>query len=81
MVAVAPALWMWNFTVDDALIGVRYARHLAFGLGWRFNVSGPSTDGVTPLPWPLFLAPFARADGLLVLGRAKALGLVAWGMT
>ncbi len=69
---------MWGFTVDDALIGVRYARHLAAGLGWRFDAGGPSTDGVTPLPWPLLLAPFARADALAVLVRAKALGFVAW---
>ncbi|HEY8039184.1 MAG TPA: hypothetical protein VIF15_05290 [Polyangiaceae bacterium] len=73
-----PALWMWGFTVDDALIPVRYARHLVLGLGWRFDAHGPSTDGVTPLPWPLVLAPLARGDALVVLGRAKALGLVVW---
>ena len=76
--AVGPALWMWGFTVDDALIAVRYAHHLALGLGWRFDVRGPSTDGVTPLPWPLVLAPFARADPLIVLWRAKFLGLAVW---
>jgi hypothetical protein len=76
--ALLPALWMWGFTVDDALIGVRYARHLIGGIGWRFNSHGPSTDGVTPLPWPLLLAPFARTEALVVLGRAKLLGLIAW---
>jgi hypothetical protein len=76
--ALLPALWMWGFTVDDALIAVRYARHLTQGAGWRFNVGGPSTDGVTPLPWPLLLAPFARAEPLVVLGRAKLLGLFVW---
>ncbi|MGA7123656.1 MAG: hypothetical protein WBY94_26365 [Polyangiaceae bacterium] len=76
-IAVAgPALWMWGFTVDDALISVRYARHIAAGLGWRFNARGPSTDGVTPLIWPLILVPLARADALVVLARAKVLGLV-----
>jgi hypothetical protein len=79
--AIAPALWMWGFTVDDALISIRYARHLARGLGWRFDVHGPSTDGVTPLPWPLILAPMGRADALVVLARAKGLGLVVWGGT
>ena len=44
LVAVGPALWMWGFTVDDALISVRYARHVAAGLGWRFDASGPSTE-------------------------------------
>jgi hypothetical protein len=76
--AVAPAFWMWGFTVDDALIPVRYARHVALGLGWRFNAHGPSTDGVTPLPWPLLLTPVAHAGAMEVLGRAKALGLALW---
>ncbi len=76
--AAGPAIWMWGFTVDDALVAVRYARHIATGIGWRFNPQGPSTDGVTPLVWPLVLAPMARAAPLAVLGRAKALGLVAW---
>ncbi len=76
--ALLPALWMRGFTVDDALISVRYARHLAQGFGWRFNVSGPSTDGVTPLPWPILLLPLARAAPVAVLARAQVLGGVCW---
>lgn len=67
---------MWGFTVDDALISLRYASHLASGVGYRFNAHGPSTDGVTPLPWAFLLVPLASADLLATLGRAKALGLV-----
>ena len=81
LAALVPALWMWGFTVDDALIAVRYARHLHEGVGWRFNAHGLSTDGVTPLPWPLVLAPFAGAEALVVLGRARLLGLVLWVVT
>jgi|HubBroStandDraft_1064217.scaffolds.fasta_scaffold02525_10 hypothetical protein len=82
LVALGPALWMWGFTVDDALISVRYAHHVATGQGWRFDAGGPSTDGVTPLPWPLVLAPLARTgDALAVLGRAKLLGLASWMFT
>jgi hypothetical protein len=81
LAALVPALWMWGFTVDDALIAVRYARHVAQGAGWRFNAHGPSTDGVTPLPWPLLLAPFARTNALAVLLRARMLGLVVWVLT
>ncbi len=82
LVALVPALWMWGFTVDDALISVRYAHHLATGHGWRFDVGGASTDGVTPLPWPVILAPLARtSDALTVLGRAKLLGLASWKFT
>ncbi len=73
-----PAAWMWGFTVDDALIAVRYARHLADGVGYRFNAGGPRTDGVTPLPWAVLLAPVARAGALEVLLRAKCMGLAAW---
>ena len=69
---------MWGFTVDDALISVRYARHVVSGVGWRFDAGGPSTDGVTPLPWPVMLAPLARGDALTVLAGAKMLGLVVW---
>jgi hypothetical protein len=76
--ALPLAAWMWGFTVDDALISVRYARHLASGVGYRFNADGPMTDGVTPLPWAFLLAPFAHADALAVLARAKSLGLGAW---
>ncbi len=36
---------------------------------------------MTPLPWPIVLAAFARADALTVLARAKVLGLVAWSAT
>ncbi len=61
LAAPAPALVLWGYTVDDALISVRYAHHLAPGQGWRFNAGGPATDGVTPLAWPLLLAPVARA--------------------
>ncbi|MEO8878507.1 MAG: hypothetical protein ABI461_23160, partial [Polyangiaceae bacterium] len=72
------AAWMWGFTIDDAFISIRYARHLASGNGYRFNSDGPTTDGVTPLPWPFVLAPFAHASALAVLMRAKCINLVAW---
>jgi hypothetical protein len=73
--AILGAIVMWGFTVDDALISIRYARHLAAGLGYRFDAGGPSTDGVTPLPWPFLLAPLAHGDALDVLVRVKVLGV------
>jgi hypothetical protein len=69
---------MWDFTIDDALISIRYARHLADGSGYRFNAAEPGTDGVTPLPWAFVLMPLAHAAALDVLLRAKVLGLAAW---
>ena len=76
--ALVPALAMWGFTVDDALIPIRYAHHLAHGLGYRFDAQGPSTDGVTPLPWSFVLAPLAGGSSVATLLRAKVLGIVAW---
>ena len=76
------ALWMWGFTVDDALIAVRYARHIAAGEGYRFNAGGAVTDGVTPLPWPAMLLPLCGGaganDAMVVLIRAKCMGFAAW---
>jgi hypothetical protein len=69
---------MWGFTVDDALIPLRYAHHLAEGIGYRFNAHGPATDGVTPLPWAFILAPLATGDLGLALLKAKLLGVIAW---
>lgn len=76
--ALVPALALRGFTVDDALISARYAAHLANGLGYRFNARGACTDGVTPLGWPLVLAPFAGAGPLAALLAAKILGVIAW---
>jgi hypothetical protein len=78
LAALVPGIFLWGFTVDDALISVRYAHHVVSGVGWRFNADGPSTDGVTPLPWVLLLAPLASGDALGALAAAKGLGLVAW---
>ncbi len=74
LAALVPALWMWGFTVDDALIAIRYARHLNAGIGWRFNAHGPSTDGVTPLPWPALLAPLAWGDAAGGAGAGQGPG-------
>jgi hypothetical protein len=78
LVAALSCAWAWPFAIDDAWISVRYARHLASGAGYVWNVGGPSTDGVTPLPWAFLLAPLAHAGPMVVLTRAKVLGAMAW---
>ncbi len=79
LAALVPALAMWGFTVDDALIPLRYAHHIGVGAGYRFDAVGPATDGVTPLPWAPLCAPLARGPDLLeALARVKAIGIVAW---
>ncbi len=70
--------WAWDFTVDDALISVRYAHNWARGLGWTFNPGQRASDGVTPLPWPALLAPFAKfSSGFSLLRSAKLVGAVS----
>jgi hypothetical protein len=76
--ALGPAAFLWGFSVDDALITARYAANIADGFGYRFNASGPVTDGVTPLGFPYVLAPFAAGGPLAALRAAKVLGIVAW---
>src|SRR5579864_7047918 len=76
--ALLPAVVMWGFTVDDALIPIRYAQHLGSGVGYRFSAHAAPTDGVTPLPWTFVLVPLASGDPLDALLRAKALGVLAW---
>jgi hypothetical protein len=78
ILALLPALALRGFTVDDALISARYAANIANGAGYRFNARGASTDGVTPLGWPLLLAPFAGHGPLAALVAAKVLGVIAW---
>ena len=76
LASVAGSAIMWGFVVDDAFIPIRYARHLATGAGYRFNASGPSTDGVTPLPWAFLLYPLAHGTAVQVLGRVKVAGVL-----
>jgi hypothetical protein len=86
LVALGPGICMWGFTVDDALISIRYAENVAAGLGYRFDPAAPPSDGVTPLPWVPVLALLAKfprsaggaGDALALLDRARVLGLLAW---
>jgi len=67
---------MWGYTVDDAWISLRYARHIATGAGYRFNASGPMTDGVTPLPWPFLIAPWASLSASHALLVTQCIGVM-----
>lgn len=50
------------FVCDDAYISFRYARHLARGVGLRFNAGElPPVEGYSNLLWILWLAPFELA--------------------
>lgn len=77
--ALAFAVMSWlfrGFTTDDAWISLRYARHLAEGLGPVWNPGGPPVEGYSN---PLLVAVEAAFIGLGGdgLALAKALGFAA----
>ena len=76
--AIPASVWLWGFTVDDALISARVAAHCAQGLGPRFNPHGPLTDAVTPLGYAPLLSLFGSGDVLATLRAAKWLGTLSW---
>lgn len=78
LAALPASVWLWGFTVDDALISARVAAHLAAGGGYRFNPRGPIVDAVTPLGYAPLLSLFGHGDAWHIFGCAKWLGLSAW---
>ncbi len=90
--ALVPALiaFLWlalrfDFVCDDAYISFRYARHLARGLGLRFNPDdAPPVEGYTNLLWVLWLTPFEilRVDvALAARVTSLACGALLLGLT
>src|SRR6185436_20933064 len=72
--AVAEAAFA-GVTYDDAWISLRYAEHLAGGLGWVFN-PGERVEGASNPLWVLGLAG-ATALGLPAMTAAKLAGGLA----
>lgn len=75
---IAAVVHYWReigpFVVDDAFIFLRYADHLARGLGLVYN-PGQAVEGYTSLLWTVLLAGAIRC-GLPPLGFAQAAGVV-----
>ena len=79
LLAAVAVFALSGFTVDDAWIPARYAAHLRAGQGYRFNIGGPSTDGVTPLPFAPLLALVAPQGGIVGCWKAARFGgALAW---
>ncbi|HKO48138.1 MAG TPA: hypothetical protein VJV79_10465 [Polyangiaceae bacterium] len=78
LVSLPASVWLWGYTVDDALITARVAAHLAQGLGPRFNPHGPPADAVTPLGYAQLLSLFGEESVLGTFRLAKWLGLLTW---
>lgn len=67
--------------VDDAMISMRYAKHLAQGAGLVWNIGEPPIEGFTNLGWVLYLAllhlmPFAASKISLAVMLSSALILL-----
>jgi arabinofuranosyltransferase len=65
----------WVFTLDDAFITLRYAKHLAAALGPAWNVGGAAVEGYTTALWMALLA-LGQALGLDGLLLAKGAGVL-----
>lgn len=80
----------WLLPLDDSYIYLTYARNLADGHLFRFNVTDPPTSGATSLLYPVLLAlgAFIGLDGTalavfafcLNAGLAAALGVALYRM-
>jgi len=71
-----------GYTMDDAFITFRYARNVALGAGWVYNVGGPPVEGFTNFLWTLLLVPcfWFRIDPMRaaqILGALSSLGVLA----
>jgi arabinofuranosyltransferase len=65
----------WIFTLDDAFITLRYAKHAAAALGPAWNVGGAAVEGYTTALWLALLA-LGQALGLPGVLLAKSAGVV-----
>ncbi len=68
------------FSIDDAYISFRYAKHLAEGLGLTWNPGYPPVEGYSNFLWVLYLAG-AKALNLPIALTAKVTGAVFGGVT
>lgn len=68
----------WVFTLDDAYITLRYAKHLAQGAGITWNPLGPPAEGYTSALWLLWLA-LAECVGIGLLVAKASGGLFTFG--
>jgi len=75
---LAQAIWLWQFSIDDAAISWRYATHLAEGLGLRWNQVGAPVEGYSNFLWVILLAGI-HACGVDVQLASKALGVLFGG--
>ncbi len=71
--------------IDDAMISMRYARHLAQGYGWTWNIGAKPVEGFTNPGWTLLMAflhlfPFPASKISLAVMIVSACILLVHGM-
>lgn len=72
---------LWSFTIDDAYISARYARHVALGYGPVYNPGEPPVEGTSNLLYLPLLSVAALAGADLVtfgklIGLASGAGIL-----
>lgn len=80
--------YVWKFTVDDAFISFRYAKHLAEGYGLVWNIGEYSVEGYTNFLWVVIMAfiHLIKLDPALsakIIGIFSLIGIlyVCWKLT
>ncbi|MCL4233151.1 MAG: hypothetical protein KJ042_01385, partial [Deltaproteobacteria bacterium] len=74
----ANVLAMWPFTVDDAYITYRHARHFALTGLSTFNVTGPPAEGATSFLWTCVVAlAHLATDDVTVVAKSIGVALMA----
>lgn len=81
LLAVVQQIFFAGYTMDDAFISFRYARNVAGGHGWVYNVGAEPVEGFTNFLWTLLLVPcfWFRLDPMLTaqsLGALCSLGVL-----
>lgn len=66
----------WWYTIDDAFITFRYAKHVAAGYGATWNVGADPVEGFTSMLWML-TTTVPHVLGIDAVSFAKVVGLVA----
>ncbi|MDI6644640.1 MAG: hypothetical protein QME14_06220 [Methanobacteriaceae archaeon] len=73
--------YVWNFTVDDAFISLRYALNLAEGHGIVWNIGELPTEGYSNFLWVLIVAStiklsFDPVISTKILGLLSLIGII-----
>ncbi len=75
LVFIILVYYLWSYTIDDAFITYRYAKHLVEGHGLTFNVGQEPVEAYSNFLWLLLLS-LVYAIGLPIYLTTKILGVL-----